>query len=87
MKLLLGLIYGMFTFGPAYSYLNNLFEETVTIKNKFNRLMLFESNSWHGANDYSDKENLQNGDRLTFTFFVEQFTAKKSPVYRMRNYS
>lgn len=66
---------------------NSQFEESIRVQNKFNRLLMFDSNLWHGANEYSDDTNSQDGDRLTLTFFIEQFHVRKSPIYRMRNYN
>jgi len=63
---------------------NDQFEESVTIKNKFNRLVMFDSALYHGANDFADNSNQQNGDRLTLVFFVEKLDVHLHPIVRMK---
>jgi hypothetical protein len=72
---------------PALLENNGQFQETITVKNKYNRLIMFDSNLWHGAQEYKDTTQKQDGDRLTLVFFINKFSAKKSPIYRMRNYN
>ena len=46
---------------------NNKFDETVSFKGKFNRLVMFDGSNFHASHPYYDK---QNRDRLTLiTFF------------------
>lgn len=66
---------------------NSQFEETIRVKNKYNRLIMFDSNLWHGAQEYKDDTGEQDGDRLTLVFFITKLSVKKTPVYRMRNYN
>ena len=63
---------------------NDQFEETVTIKNKFNRLIMFDSALYHGANDFADINNQQEGDRLTLIFFIEKIDVYQHPIVRMK---
>jgi hypothetical protein len=60
------------------------FEETVTIKNKFNRLVMFDSGLYHGANDFEDNNNQQDSDRLTLVFFIEKIDVYQHPIVRMK---
>jgi hypothetical protein len=58
---------------------NNMFEETVTFSNVYNRLISFDGNTPHGVKSYYGK-----GDaRLTQTFFVEKVSASiDMPLHR-----
>ncbi|NBP55103.1 hypothetical protein EBU71_00935 [bacterium] len=57
------------------------FTETLEIKNKYNRLVLFDGHCWHGVNTI----NCNNLPRLTQVFFVEKRTNIETPLERMRN--
>ena len=61
---------------------NDQFEETIIIKNKFNRLILFDSHLYHGANDFigNDKDS----SRLTLVFFINRLFTRNFPIYRMK---
>lgn len=58
---------------------NSCFEETISFKNVYNRLIAYDGNSWHGAqNYYAEKE-----PRLTQVFFVKKLqTVSKFPLQR-----
>ena len=49
---------------------NRQFEETLEVKNKFNRLLVFDSNTYHGVKKYMD-------NRLTMVGFVNYVKARK----------
>jgi len=59
------------------------FEETINVKNYYNRLITFDANSYHGVETvYSDSP------RLTQVFFVTEIDAvSKPPITRMNNYT
>lgn len=61
---------------------NAQYNESIIVKNKFNRLIAFDSHLAHKANF----EPIPNGEeRLTLVFFVEKFVVDKQyPLYRMR---
>ena len=59
---------------------NSNFEETINIKNVYNRMMLFEGGVWHGVPSlYSSSE-----PRLTQVFFVERVEGARFPVVRSK---
>ena len=58
---------------------NDLFEEHVNIKGKFNRLLLMP-NIYHGANSF---EGLKE-DRLTLVMFFNRIAGEPMPLERMR---
>lgn len=60
---------------------NNQFEETVVIKNKFNRLVLFDSHLFHSANEFVG--NSIDTDRLTLVFFISKLFIPRYPIQRM----
>lgn len=64
----------------------NQFEESVVLKNKFNRLVAFDSGLYHAASSFIDKEQQQDGERLTLVFFIDILNAKKYPIYRMKTF-
>lgn len=60
----------------------NMFEETLDVKNYYNRLVSFDKDCWHGVDTlYSNQV------RLTQVFFVHNFeTASASPLERINDY-
>lgn len=60
---------------------NSRFEESINLKNRYNRCIGFDSNRYHCANDFDT--NLDE-DRLTLIFFIRELTAKDYPIYRMK---
>ena len=53
-----------------------MFEKILTVDSFFNRLMLFDSNHFHSANNFFD-ENISN-DRLTLISFISNIHKKDS---------
>ena len=47
---------------------NNQFEETVYFESVYNRLIIFNSNTYHGVKNFNNKED----DRLTFIAFIRK---------------
>lgn len=60
---------------------NEIYEETINISNVYNRLVSFDSNLHHAAQDFFVGEN---ETRLTLIFFVNQLLSTRSPVLRSR---
>lgn len=56
---------------------NANFEESIVVKNKFNRLVAFDGHLWHGVNEFPDEE------RLTLVFFIEKLGVDHYPIHRM----
>ena len=49
---------------------NDQFEETAYFESVYNRLLIFNSNTFHGVRNFNNKEN----DRLTFIAFIRSIT-------------
>jgi hypothetical protein len=59
---------------------NDCFEETVNVKNKYNRLIAYDGSRWHAANNYWTGTE----DRLTLVFFIyEMETDSGLPLQRI----
>jgi hypothetical protein len=56
---------------------NSHFDESVVVKNKFNRLIAFDGHLWHGVNSFQDEE------RLTLVFFIEALGVDHYSLQRM----
>ena len=63
-------------FNQVYDTYHNQFEETIKIKNIYNRLVLFNSGTLHAVQTYGTKE------RLTIPFFNTNISNKLPPLYR-----
>jgi hypothetical protein len=67
---------------------NKQFRPTVTVQEEYNRLVLFDGNLFHGANEFYGDED--DSTRLTLVFFIEQIHVYEEgsvfPVPRMRKY-
>lgn len=61
---------------------NEQFEESIIIKNKFNRLVAFDGYSYHGANMFEG--STEETSRLTLVFFVEELRGNKYPIQKLR---
>jgi hypothetical protein len=63
---------------------NNLFEKTLTIDSRFNRLVLFDSSNFHAAEKFNE-ENI-NEDRLTLITFFTNISGNnnKYPITEMK---
>ena len=61
---------------------NEQFNESIIVKNEYNRLICFDGFLPHGANDYT---NINNEERLTLVFFIHQLYIDdaKYPLTRM----
>ena len=64
------------TYNQVYDSYHEQFEETVKIKNVFNRLVLFNRNTYHAVQTFGTKE------RLTISFFNYGIRNKIPPLYR-----
>ena len=63
-------------FNQFYNSYHNQFEETIKIKNIYNRLVLFNNDTLHAVQTYGTKE------RLTIPFFNTNISNKLPPLYR-----
>ena len=63
-------------YNKAYNSYHDQFEETVKVKNVYNRLVLFNSTSLHAVQTYGTKE------RLTMAFFNNYIQNTLPPLYR-----
>ena len=63
-------------FNQVYDTYHNQFEETIKIKNIYNRLVLFNNDTLHAVQTYGTKE------RLTIPFFNTNISNKLPPLYR-----
>jgi len=63
---------------------NSNFEETISIKNVYNRLVSYDANSWHCANNYWT----YNVPRLTQVFFISKLTLSNTapPLTRLNDF-
>ena len=60
---------------------NEKFIEKTRFQNIFNRMICYDSNEFHSANNYfSDNE-----DRLTLIFFINKIKVKKNPITRVKD--
>jgi hypothetical protein len=60
---------------------NSMFEETISFENCYNRMIAFDGNHWHGANNFSNEDDV----RLTQLFFIRKMTSSQIPIHRMKN--
>ena len=67
---------------------NNQFNKTFTFNSKFNRMILFDSSYWHGADKFGD--NINSDDRLTLILFFNNIRSDKLnikyPISEMRRF-
>jgi hypothetical protein len=59
----------------------NQFEESIVLKNKFNRLVAFDSHLYHAGNDFSGNDQ---SNRLTFVFFLDKIHVDSFPLQRIK---
>lgn len=57
------------------------FEESIILKNKFNRLVAFDSHLYHAGGSFS---NLHQNDRLTMIFFLDKLFVNTFPLQRAK---
>lgn len=70
-------------YDAKYKEFHSNFEESIIVKNKFNRLIMFDGSVYHGANDLGNFECI-NEERLTQVFFVRAYDLinEKFPIKR-----
>jgi hypothetical protein len=56
---------------------NDQFEEVIALKNKFNRLVLFDAHQYHAAQSFADTE-----ERLTIVVFLKKLAVDRYPIQR-----
>ena len=56
------------------------FDESIVLKNKFNRLVAFDSHLYHAGNDFSTDQE----DRLTMVFFLDKIYTDNFPLQRTK---
>jgi len=61
---------------------NKQFEESIVVKNRFNRLLAFDSHLYHAADDFSLGTNDSN--RLTLVFFINKLVVDYYPLQRSK---
>jgi hypothetical protein len=61
---------------------NKQFEEVIKFKNKYNRLVAFEGNKYHAANEFQEIED--NEERLTLVIFLHNILVEKYPLQRSK---
>jgi len=61
----------------SYLSISNQYVETVNVKNVYNRLLMFNSKQWHGAQTFGKTQ-----DRLTISFFSHGIVGAVPPLYR-----
>lgn len=57
----------------------NLFTETASFKNKYNRLVAYDGNTYHRADSFNGSED---SERLTLVFFVHEIESQTVPLMR-----
>ena len=62
---------------------NNNFEETVSVKGKYNRMVLFDSHLFHAAHQFFG--DTKDNSRLTLVVFIKQIASKELlPALRLQ---
>jgi hypothetical protein len=69
--------YDLENYKKHYSMWHDCFTKTLTVKNVYNRMILFDGSILHSADRYSD-------DRLSLVFFVKEFKSKTTPILKLR---
>lgn len=60
---------------------DSFFEDSLVIKNKYNRLIMYDSSYWHKETNFISSEN---EDRLTQVFFIHNLESKTYPIQRLK---
>jgi hypothetical protein len=60
---------------------NGEFDESIIVKNRFNRLIAFDSTEFHCANKFTG--NSPETNRLTLVFFIERLQVPHFPIQRV----
>lgn len=63
-------------YNQCFKNITDQYEETVKVQNVYNRLVMFDGNTHHGAQTYGTKE------RLTMNFFGTKMQGPKPPLVR-----
>ena len=63
-----------------YNGLREKFDEVITMKNVYNRMISYDGGNWHSAGDFVDEE------RLTLVFFVNNILSSPTPYQRSSSY-
>ena len=61
----------------AFNNVNGQFEESIRVNNVYNRMLLFDANTYHAAQTFGS-----NTDRLTLNFFLRNITGPQQPFVR-----
>jgi len=62
-------------------YIEKQFEESIVVRNRYNRMVAFESHLYHKAQDFDTDE-----ERLTLIMFVSKLYSARSPIQNMRRF-
>jgi len=65
----------------ALKTFNNKFEETINVKNIYNRMIIYDSRTFHKANNFCTGDQ----NRLSLVFFVKGLTIDKKPLSKIRD--
>lgn len=60
---------------------NNSYVESTIVKNKFNRLVAFDSHLFHAANEFAMPDTTE---RLTLVIFIDALVTKTLPLQRLK---
>lgn len=62
---------------------NSLFEKTISVDSMFNRLLVFESQNYHVADNFVNTAS-KDSDRLTLVIFIKNISCSKFPIQRCK---
>ena len=63
-------------YNDGWNLLNSQYEETIAVENIYNRMLLFNCNTYHGAKTFG-----KNQDRLTLPFFCRSANTRSQPPF------
>jgi len=69
--------YDLQSYNDHYDMWANCFEKTLTVKNVYNRMILFDGSVLHSADKYVE-------DRLSLVFFVREINSETTPLLKMK---
>jgi galactitol-specific phosphotransferase system IIB component len=61
---------------------NSMFQKTISIDSRFNRLLVFESQNYHCADNFKNIKS--NVERLTLIIFINNIVSNKFPIQRCK---
>lgn len=70
--------YDLEKYKQHYDLWNNCFQKTMTVKNVYNRLILFDGSVLHSADKFTE-------DRLSLVFFVRELNSKTTPLLKLKS--